>query len=69
MEWIRERSILNTTTNSNKNSFNFTIDKLNLSDAGQYNCSYYIFPKISNPNIKHSKRQFNSTNISAISKS
>ena len=69
VEWIHGRSILNTTTNSTKHSFNFIVDDLKLSDAGQYNCSYYIFPTISNPNIRHSTRQFISTSISTISKS
>ena len=69
VEWIHGRSILNTTTNLADYSFKFTIDILKLSDAGQYNCSYHIFPTISNPNIQNSKRQFSSTSISAISKS
>ena len=69
MEWIQGESILNTTTNLTDHSFNFMVNELKLSDAGKYDCSYYIFPTISNPYIQQSERKFGSINITAISES
>lgn len=70
MEWIRGESILKNTTNSLANqSFCFKINELKLSDAGKYNCSYYISPTESNPNIRQSERKFDSVSIITMSKS
>ena len=68
MEWIHRKTIINITTSSNHDSLQYTIDAFNLSDAGQYNCSYYITSAVPNPNIQPSKKQFHTINISTISK-
>ena len=69
MEWTYEKSIINTTNATLDNYFfQYTVDELKLSDAGLYNCSYFIYPAVFTPYIKPSKKHFDVTNITIISK-
>ena len=65
IEWIYKKSI---NKSLNHDSLHYTIKEINLSDAGQYSCLYYITLTVSNPNILPSEDQFNTINIFAISK-
>ena len=67
MEWTYEKSIIDTTTSLDNYFFQYNRDELKLSDAGIYNCSYFIYSAVSNPYIKSSVKHFGVTNISIIS--
>ena len=69
MEWTYENSIINATNTTLDNFFfQYTVDDLKLSNAGLYNCSYFIYPIMSTPYIKPSKKHFDVINITVISK-
>ena len=72
MEWSYERY----TENANiplggdaEHSLDYTINRLKLSDAGQYFCLHFITVPGGDPNIKFSSFKSNTASIRSISKS
>ena len=51
-----------------EHSLDYTINRLKLSDAGQYFCLHFITAPVSDPNIKSSSIKGNTASIRAISK-
>ena len=49
-------------------TLNYTISNVKLSDAGQYNCSYFINTTTDNPYILTSETMTNGADVSVISK-
>lgn len=71
MEWCYRYKIENATAPLNENmkhTITYTISEMKLSDAGQYNCSYYIDTTVYHAHIQPSVIKTIFTNITAASK-
>ena len=72
MEWSYKSYTKNATISLGgdaEHSLNYTINRLKLSDAGQYFCLHFITATEHDPNIKSSSIKSKTASIRAISKS
>ena len=70
INWIQLETILTNTVLHEKTSHShqYIVHNLNLSQAGQYKCLYFIDTAVPNPYINPSATKSDVINISAISK-
>ena len=72
MQWTKETNLTNVTIpliEITEHNLTHTIGSLKLSDAGKYNCSFFIETVDFNPSILHSSVKDNVIGVTAISKS